>query len=114
MEGMDRRQMPTPRKHANNAERQAAYRSRRSLRSQSQLITQIPASEGSQVSSKPSYRQWRAKIVEARSLIESIKEQMELYYDERSEQWQQSEQGEKHSETMELIEEIVSLMQDLS
>ena len=53
-------------------------------------------------------------VVEARSLIESVKEQMELYYDERSEQWQQSERGEKHSETMELIEEIVSLMQDLS
>jgi hypothetical protein len=106
--------MPTPRKYANSAERQAAYRARRALLSKRQPLTQKSGSGDSRVPSRPGFRRWRSMIEQTHSLLQTVKEEMQLYYDERTEHWQESERGEEHSETMEMIEEIVCLMQDLS
>ncbi len=94
--------MPTPRKYANNAERQAAYRARCALQ---RLTTRIPAT--------PGYRRWEVMIGEARSLLERVTHEMERYYEERSERWQESERGEWFTETMESVDEIVTLILDL-
>jgi hypothetical protein len=106
--------MPTPRKYINNAERQAAYRERRSLQNVNAPLKQKPRSVDSTVSPRSGNRRWRAVIEQAHSLIQTVREEMQLYYDERTDQWQESERGEKHSEMMEMLEEIVYLMQDLS
>lgn len=52
-------------------------------------------------------------IGQGRSLLETVVSEMEAYRDEKSQEWQESERGERFAERMELIEEIVSLMQDL-
>jgi hypothetical protein len=106
--------MPTPRKYANNAERQTAYRARRPLPSHSQSKSQKSTTGDSHVSPRLSYRRWDAMIEQSLSLIRTVKEEMQLYYDQRTDRWQESERGGKHAETMETIEEIVYLMQDLS
>lgn len=53
-------------------------------------------------------------IGQAHSLIESVKVEMESYYHARSEQWQESERGESFIEKIGLVEEVASLMGDLT
>jgi len=93
--------MPTPRKYASNAERQAAYRARR------------PSETAGTPPPRPGYRRWGVMIRQAGTLLETITVEMEAYYEERSESWQDSERGENFTERLELIEEIVTLIRDL-
>jgi hypothetical protein len=104
--------MPTPRKYADNAERQAAYRARRCANSENDpsskaqpCLPRVPSASG--------WRRWDAMIGQGRSLLETVVSEMEAYRDEKSEEWQESERGERFAERMEVIEEIVSLMQDV-
>ena len=92
--------MPTPGKYASNAERQAAYRARRT-------------SKTGAVGTKPGYRRWDALLRQASTLLETITAEMEAYHEERSESWKDSERGEIFTERMESMEEIVTLIGDL-
>ena len=104
--------MPTPRKYANSAERQAEYRARCSLRKGmkpevegQQPLLRIPQALGE--------RRWNAMLGQARSLMESVTDEMESYYEEKSERWQESERGERFTERMESIAEVTDLLRDL-
>jgi hypothetical protein len=104
--------MPTHGKYASNAERQAAYRARCSSQREKELsskgLPQIP-----QVPSIPGHRRWKAMVGQACSLVESVTHEMETYYEERSEEWQESERGERFAEMMESIQEITAQIQAL-
>jgi hypothetical protein len=110
---MERIYMPTPQKYANNAERQSAYRRRRSSQLEGKLMPQISGTGVSRVSPASSYHRWHTMIRQSRSLLECVNEEMESYYHDRSELWQESERGDTFIETMELIEAVISLMEDL-
>lgn len=47
------------------------------------------------------------------SLLGCIISEMEAYYEERSEKWQNSERGEVFNERKESLQEVAELMQDL-
>lgn len=47
-------------------------------------------------------------------LLETAIDEMEAYYEEKSEAWQCSEQGEHLSEKKESTEEIAAMIRDLS
>lgn len=51
---------------------------------------------------------------QARSLLTNINSEMEIYWEDRSEEWQNSERGENFTERMESIMEIATLLQDLT
>jgi hypothetical protein len=53
-------------------------------------------------------------IRQAQTLLETITVEMDAYYEERSESWKDSERGENLTERLESIEEIVTLIRDLS
>lgn len=95
--------MPTPRKYASDAERQVAYRARRTSETSA---VETPTS-------RPGYRRWDAMVGQALTLLETISVEMEAYYEERTEGWQNSERGESFTERMESIEEVVTLLRDL-
>ena len=95
--------MPTPRKYASNAERQAAYRARCGMREDT-AGTPPPS---------PSSRRWGLMIRQARMLLETITVEMDACYEERSESWKDSERGENFTERLEPIEEAVALLRDL-
>jgi hypothetical protein len=95
--------MPIPRKYASNAERQSAYRARRS--SETTIIGTAPPT--------PGYRRWGIMIRQARTLFETITNEMAAYYEERSESWKDSERGENFTERLESIEEMVNLILEL-
>lgn len=69
--------MPTPRKYATSADRQAAYRARRNATAAS-----LP-----RTSSIPGYRRWAVMLSQAQGLLEQVTEEMAVYRDERSEAW---------------------------
>jgi hypothetical protein len=94
--------MPTPRKYADNAQRQAAYRARRSW--ETGTVGTPPR--------RPGYRRWDAMMGQARTLLETITAEMDSYYEQRTEGWQNSERGESFTERLESIEEIVTLLRD--
>lgn len=105
--------MATPRKYASSAERQAAYRARRSASaSGGPGVGAEP--QWPRIPSSPGYHRWNAMVRLAQSLTQSVVSEMTSYYETRSEGWQSSERGESFVERLESIEEVVGLMQELA
>jgi hypothetical protein len=96
--------MPTPRKYATPAERQAAYRARRHV-STASLPLPPPV---------PGYRRWAVMLSQTQGMLEQVAEEMTTYWDERSEAWQVSERGDQFTERLEALEEILTLLRELA
>jgi hypothetical protein len=94
--------MPMPRQYRTNAERQAAYRARRSK--------VVP--DGTPPAC-PGYRRWTVLLTRARQVLTSVGDEMAIYQEERSEAWQESERGAVFSELLAAVEEIIGLLEDL-
>lgn len=94
--------MPTPRKYATNAERQAAYRARCAVTAPAYAVPP----------SVPGPRRWGVLTDQARKLLDGVSEEMASYWDARSEAWQNSERGERLTEQMETLAEILDLLRD--
>lgn len=85
--------MPQPRKHASPAARQAAYHQRREQARREQLTAKgLPATPA--IPTIPGYPRWRKAIEQAHALLEMVQEEMEHYADQRTEQWQETQQAE--------------------
>jgi len=96
--------MSQPRKYADRAQQQAAYRVRcaAALRSQRQAkglpaLPPIPAMPGS--------ARWRAAAKMAHDLLDTVCNEMRAYADDRSQQWQESERAEEFEERLGGIED---------
>jgi len=96
--------MPTPRKYKSGAERQVAYRLRCKER-EATLSYPLPLT--------PGRKRWRAMLGRTLHLIEQAHEEMQDYYDGKSETWQDSERGEAFAETMEAVADIASQIEDI-
>ena len=84
--------MPAAKKYENAAQKQAAYRLRCKER-KGALGNPGPEDTGR--------KSWKTMLRSALSLIEQTSEQMQGYYDARSEAWQNSERGQAYTEAME-------------
>ena len=89
--------MPTARKYESAAQRQAAYR----LRCKEREVP-VPAAPG-----------WKAMLGRALSLVEQTSEQMQGYYDARSEAWQDSDRGEAFIEMMESVMDAAEALREI-
>jgi len=98
--------MPTPRKHATQALRQAAYR-QRTRRSQDNLLLQRGLPLGPAIASMPGTARWKAAIKQSRELIEMVAEEMQQYHDDRSEQWKETTQASSLIERMDALRELI-------
>ena len=96
--------MPTPRRYANPAARQAAYRQRQAAARTHELAAKglppLPA-----VATLPGHRRWNALLQQAARLLGTVEEEMQDYYDQRSDTWQASERGEAYEERLQRIQE---------
>lgn len=105
--------MPTPRRYASPAERQAAYRRRCAAARNEELETKgmppLPA-----VASMPGDRRWQALIRQASQLLGTVQEEMGAYYEQRSERWRESERGEALLERLEAIQETQAAVEELA
>jgi hypothetical protein len=96
--------MPTVRKYASAAERQAAYRRRCAARRQEQMHSSP---------STPSPKRWKTMMAQALRILETATREMESYHDKRSERWQEGERGEQFREMTESLEEITAALREI-
>jgi hypothetical protein len=86
-----------------NAERQAAFRRRRM-----QAHTALEAAKGlaplPPIATIPGWRRWRQVIEQVEQALREVHEQMQSYYDDRSEEWQSSDKAEEFTTKMESVE----------
>jgi len=97
--------MPTPRKYATNAERQAAYRARAAAAASVVLPVAPPVA---------SFKRWNTLISQASMLLEGVAGEMTAYESARSDAWHDSERGERFMERLETLEECLELLRQLS
>lgn len=94
--------MPTRRKYSSDAERARAYRQRVKAQRETELQAKgLPALPA--LPTMPGTARWKALIERARLELQTAREEMELYHDERTEAWQESDRGEELREWIEWL-----------
>ena len=84
--------MPQPRRYADPAARQRAYRARQELaRLADQQAKGLPPAPA--LSTLPSRARWQALLTQARLALETTRDEMQSYYDARSETWQEGDRA---------------------
>lgn len=105
--------MPTPRRHAHPAARQAAYRQRCAQARKNELeakrMPPLPA-----IASLPGHARWQALIQHASLLLQTVQEEMQDYYDERTELWRASERGESFQGRLQALQETQDAVEELA
>ena len=97
--------MPTPRTYSTNAARQAAYRTRKAVSSSPPPLCP-PARSG--------VRRWHLLIAKAHLLLQEVAAEMAAYEAARSDAWHDSERGEQFAARSELLQDDLSLLDDLT
>ena len=104
--------MPQPRKYANRAAQQAAYRARQENALQVTLalkgLPSLPV-----IATMPGWARWNASFRSAHEMIADTLGEMQDYFDDRSQSWQDGERGEEHQEKIALVEAVVDALSDL-
>jgi hypothetical protein len=104
--------MPQRRIHASPAHRQAAYhhRCQEALRQQLQKqgLPALPV-----LSNIPGTARWRQAITCAAHLLEVVGDEMEAYYEDRSEAWQESDRAEAFQERLEAVRDAQQAVEGL-
>ena len=101
--------MTRTKKYQTNGERQAAYRSRCAQNESVELSTPQLHS----IPSAPGKRRWKALVKVASALLDGAAKEMQDYFDQRSEQWQESQAGESITEMLESLESALESLEDI-
>jgi hypothetical protein len=95
--------MPQPAKYPNQAARQAAYRARREQATREAAkqrgLPPLPA-----LPAMPGTARWNAALTLALRLVEEVSEQMQDYFDERSQPWQDSDRAQDFTTRLDNVE----------
>ena len=104
--------MPQPAKYPNQAARQAAYRARRQQADKDQAkqrgLPPLPP-----LPTMPGTARWTAALTLAQRLVEEVSEQMQTYFDQRSEAWQDSDRAQDFIARLETVEEAREALDQL-
>jgi hypothetical protein len=104
--------MPTPKKYESPSEKQKAYRERvKDARLQELHKKGLPGVPA--IPTMPGTARWSGLETQALAALETVRDEMREYYEERSEEWQESERGEEFSARLDAVEEVVSLLESL-
>ena len=101
--------MPQPKKHNSHAERQAAYRKRQrqelAARLEDKGLPPLPA-----ISTIPGHPRWNQAMSNIEAQMMRIQAEMEFYYHERSERWQESDRATEFEQKMDDLREALDLV----
>jgi hypothetical protein len=99
--------MPQQRRYADNAARQQAYRARQDQARRADLQAKgLPP--GSPLPTLPSQARWQALICRARLALETARDEMQAYYDDRTEAWQQGERAAALADQIDQLEVVLA------
>src|SRR5215831_18492617 len=95
--------MPQQRRYEDNAAKQRAYRVRQAqARHAEQQAKGLPAAPP--LPTLPSRARWQALLTQARLALETARDEMQAYYEDRSETWQQGERAATLAEQIDQLE----------
>src|SRR5258708_23734546 len=104
--------MSQPRIYASPAERQAAFRARSEQARQAKIAAKglppLPV-----IPSIPGWPRWNATFRMAHALIDGAVTEMQDYFDDRSDPWQESQHGEEHQERVASAEAVRDALDEL-
>jgi hypothetical protein len=84
--------MPQQRQYPDNAAKQRAYRARQAqAHGAKQEASSLPPAAS--LPTLPSRARWQVLLTQARLCLETARDEMQGYYDDRSEVWQQGERA---------------------
>lgn len=99
--------MPQTRKYLSGKDRQAAYRARLAAARRQELTDRgLPPLPPLAV--MPGRARWNAAVRRSLQLLAMVRDEMEDYYEERSEAWQQSERGGAHEDRMDGLDALIT------
>ena len=101
--------MPAPRRYADAAARQRAYRQRQAV---STFDVEIPPPTA--IRAMPSHSRWKAMQNKAALLLATVVSEMEIYRDDRSDQWQESDNALAFDEKLELVREALGAIEAIA
>ena len=97
---------------AQTAQRQQRFRERQALarriEQQSKGLPALPA-----IPTLPGWGRWKALLLSAQAQVEQVCEEMQGYYDARSETWQESERAQTFAERAEQIDAVRTQLADV-
>jgi hypothetical protein len=98
--------MPQQRHHPDNAAKQAAYRARQAQARRDELQARgIPPAPP--IATLPSRARWQALRAQAQLSLETARDEMQSYYDERSDAWQEGERAALLQERLDTLGEVL-------
>lgn len=101
--------MAQQRQHPDNAEKQRAYRARQADARRAELQARgLPPT--APIPTLPSRARWHALLAQARLSLETARDEMQAYHDDRSEAWQQ---GERAAALQDHLDALAQLLDDL-
>jgi hypothetical protein len=108
--------MPQQRQHPANAARQRAYRARQTQARRDELHAKglPPVPPQPPQPPLPSRARWDALLVQARLSLETARDEMHAYYDDRSEAWQNSERAATLADHIDQLETLIDALDALS
>ena len=105
--------MPQPRKHASHAARQAAYRNQCAQTHQQELAGKGFLVPDKPIPPVPGKRRWRLILGLATKLVAMVHDEMQRYYGDRSQSWQEGDRGDAFQSDMDEVETAVDTLSAL-
>jgi len=104
--------MPTPQRYSDPAARQRAYRERQAqARLHERKQKGLPAT--AMLATLPGERRWQTLLEQAQSALLCVHTEMQAYYEDRSETWQEGERGEAMLERLDSVESLLCDLETL-
>jgi hypothetical protein len=90
-------------RRAQTAERQRRWQERRKVARLAELAAKgLPPAP--LIPTMPSRERWKALQEQARAALQTMQEEMQSYYNDRSEKWQESEKGGEFQERLDQVD----------
>ena len=104
--------MPQQRQHPDHAARQRAYRARQAQARRDELQAKgLPTS--SPIPTLPSRARWRALLAQAQLSLETARDELQVYYDERSDTWQEGDRAATLAEQLDGLAQALDTLDAL-
>ncbi len=104
--------MPQPRQHADHAARQRAYRDRQAAARRAELQAKgLPPSPP--IATMPSRARWQALLAQAERGLETVRDEVQAYIEDRSERWQEGERAALLTDYLAALDQLLTDLDDL-
>ena len=104
--------MPQTKKYADRAEQMKAYRQRvKEQREQELAAKGLPALPA--IATLPGTKRWAGLQEQASALLETMRDEMQEYYDNRTDEWKEGDRGQALQERIEALESLLSDLETL-